>query len=745
MNQDGKPRYMYLNRDGHWPGFKLQGLVRREDGSLELIPLPLLTGVVPQSIKEAGAPSGPSGVAVAPDGTVYFSDPVGQRIRQIAGCDGSVCPLPCLGGQNGQPGRFNAPRGLLLARDRRALFAADSGNHRVQLFDPDTGQLLAILGQPIPGAPPTPGSGPGRLNTPWGLAGDSSNSVYVLDYGNARVQKWNAAGDLVREFWDNVLASKLLTQPLDVCATDLDGAIRVFIVEGSSLQVFVFDADGSPVVGPDGTPLTIGKGKLQSPLGIAASGSALYVGDNVARRVFQFSLGEKPAFVGEARGYEGPVAALCLDGSGNLWVHAGTADPPLQLLATAAAASKGFLWSEQPIHADHPNVEWQRLQAEMQPLPANTHLEFLVYTSNNAGNGPKVVAGGEDPLTDPKWRQAMHPPAVDLDDLYIGGDPATYLWLAAQFTSDGTATPIMSQVRVQFDRDSYLDCLPAIYRDETTCGDFLLRFLSLFESVYQDVEGEISGLPALFDAKATPKGFLSWLAEWLGLELDESWSDAKQRQILGEIFKLYARRGTVSGLRRLLKLFAGVDAVIEEPIMNAAWWALPSMPASCCHSCASDASGSAPVWHDTHNSILGFTTMLAPAQPQGAVVGTSAVLDQSHLITVDEFGAPLFSDVAYQFNVQVYRGQVMCPDVLPRIRTLVDQEKPAHTIYQLCIVEPRMRVGYQSRVGIDTVVGGPLRSLALGSEQVMGEDTVLAGPVATRLGQSRLGLSTRLG
>ena len=87
----------------------------------------------------------------------------------------------------------------------------------------------------------------------------------------------------------------------------------------------------------------------------------------------------------------------------------------------------------------------------------------------------------------------------------------------------------------------------------------------------------------------------------------------------------------------------------------------------------------------------------------------------------------------------------MCQDVLPRIRTLVDQEKPAHTVYQLCIVEPRMRVGYQCRLGIDTVVSGPSRSLALGSEQILGEDTVLAGPMAARLGQSRLGLSTRLG
>jgi phage tail-like protein len=745
MNQDGKTQYMYLNRDGLWSGFECQGLCRRADGALELIPLPQLEGTVPQSIKEADAPSGPSGIAVAADGTVYFSEPRGRRIRQIAGCDGAVCPLPCLGGGTGMPGRFLTPRGLLLSKNRRALFAADSGHHRVQIFDPDTGQLLAILGQPNPGSPPAPGSGPGRLNAPWGLAGDSEDGVYVLDYGNARVQKWNAAGDLVGRFWDNVKASNLLIRPLDICAADVNGAIRVFVAEGSSLQIFVFDANGEPVAGPDGNPLVIGAGWLQAPLGMAASSHALYVGDNVARRVFQFSLGDKPAFAGEARGYEGPVAALGLDARGNLWVHAGLADPPLQLRVDAAFATKGFIWTPQPVQTDHPKVVWQRLQAEMQPLPANTHLDFLVYTSNSTANPPKVLEGSEDPLSDPKWRQAPHGPAADLDDIYVGGEPATYLWLAAQLSGDGGGTPVLSQVRVQFDRDSYLDYLPAIYRDETRCGDFLLRFLSLFESVYQDVEGEIRGLPVLFDAKTTPKEFLGWLAEWLGLELDESWSEVKQRQILAQIFRLYGHRGTASGLRLMLKLFAGVDAVIEEPILNAAWWALPSAPTSCCDTCAGAAAGSTADWRDTQSSILGFTTMLAPAQPQGAVVGTSAVLDQSHLTTVDEFGAPLFGDVAYQFSVQVYRGQVMCGDVLPRIRALVDEEKPAHTTYQLCIVEPRMRVGYQSRVGVDTVVGGLSRSLALGSEQVLGEDTVLAGPPATRLDQSRLGISTRLG
>jgi phage tail-like protein len=727
MAQANTLTYLHVNRDGHWPGFKRQGLTRRADGALELMPRPLLKGIVPQSIKESGAPSGPSGIAVAADGTVYFSDPAAQCIRQIVGCDGNVCLLPCSGNQGRQPGRSSTPRGLLLPKNRRGLFAADSRNHRIQVFDPDTGQLLAVLGQPDAGAT-NPGSAPGRLNTPWGLAADSENGIYVLDYGNARVQKWNAIGELVEDFWDNVRASHTLTRPVDVCAADVDDAIWVFVVEGSSpSQVFVFDANGNPVLGPGGKALSIGAGTLQSALGVAASGTTLYVGDNQARGILQFSFKEAPVWVSDARGFDGPIAALALDESGRLWVHAGTADPPLELCTNGAYAEKGYLWSESPIRADHPKVEWQRLRATLAPLPDNTHVECRVFTSDDLSKGPKVTAGSDDPLSDPKWRQSTHPPATDLDDIYVGCDPATYLWVGVQFSSDGVATPVLSQIRVQFDRDSYLADLPAIYRDELQCGDFLLRMLSLFESIYQDVEGEIQALPALFDAEATPESFLRWLAEWLGLELDDNWIPAKQRQILGHIFELYAQRGTAAGLRHILKLFAGVDAVIEEPILNAAWWALPS---------ASE---------DTQNSILGFTTVLAPAQPQGAVVGTSAVLDQSHLTTVDEFGAPLFSDVAYQFSVLLYRGQVMCADVLPRVRALIEQEKPAHTTHQLCIVEPLMRVGYASRVGIDSVVGGPSRSLALGEARMLGEDTVLAGSMATRIGQSRLGESTRLG
>ena len=248
---------------------------------------------------------------------------------------------------------------------------------------------------------------------------------------------------------------------------------------------------------------------------------------------------------------------------------------------------------------------------------------------------------------------------------------------------------------------------------------FFLRLLSMCQSFFEGVEQEIAALLALFDPFSAPADFLPWLVGCLGLDLDENLNEPRQRHIIGRIFDYYGIRGTSEGIQEALKLFAGVTAVIDEPILNAAWWALPGPATGCCGTCASE-PGSAESWDSAGHSILGWTTMLPPAQPQGAVVGMSADLDQSHLITEEDFGAPLFTDVAYQFRVEVYRSQVMAADTLPKIHAVLDGEKPAHTLYRLVSSTRSFGSACKAAIGIDTIVGGPPLSLALGKGQALG-------------------------
>src|SRR5215471_7704794 len=129
-------------------------------------------------------------------------------------------------------------------------------------------------------------------------------------------------------------------------------------------------------------------------------------------------------------------------------------------------------------------------------------------------------------------------PAVERTDLYIGGKPAKYLWVGALFLSDGLVSPALSQLRVEFDYPTYDQYLPAIYRNQAGCDEFLVRLLSLYASFNQEIEGEIGSISALFDPQATPTRFLAWLAGCLGLDLDANWDEGKQRRVIAEIFRL---------------------------------------------------------------------------------------------------------------------------------------------------------------------------------------------------------------
>jgi phage tail-like protein len=747
--------YLYLNGDPPWSDFQFNGLEINASGDLQLQSVPLLEGELPEAFawlelqfevtdqnRTTHQSETPAGIAVDREGTVYFSDPANDRIWRTDGCSGETALVPCID-PGVRPGQLYTPRGLLIPRRRRALFVADSANHRIAIFDLDNFQLVEVWGQEQLASDPEPGNAPGQLNNPWTLTDDAQGNVYVVEHGKPRVQKFNLAGDVVPGFWETLRRERLLEYPTDI-ASDSHPELQtvLYVADRVARKIFVIDSAGHALRDTYGKPISFGIEGME-PMGLAVDDRAVYVGDNALgrRRVLTFAKSKgRFVFAGEAVGYHGPVRTLAIDCHGVLLVHSGTNLSPLRFDVGKGFRKRGVFWTKEitPLTAE---VQWHRLSTELN-APATAHLQFFLHVGRAASDAPQppdlnVV---ENPFRDPRWKLLP----LDVTDAFIA-DPGRYLWLGALFSGDGTASPVVSQMRVEFNHHGYVEHLPAIYRRQARCDDFLLRLLSLFESFYAELEDKIEQLPALFDPAAIPAEFLSWLASWLAFELDETWDEALKRQLISQAFAMYAQRGTVEGLRKALRIFAGVDAVIEEPILTASWWSLPAEE-STCQPQQTSAVQREKNWRGTENSLLGVSTMLASAEPQGAVVGTSTVLDRSHLITSEEFAAPLFDELAHQFCVQVRRGQLRSAGSLPQIRRVLDREKPAHTTYHLCVIEPRMRVGYQARIGIDTVISGQSTEMKLNEGLLLGETTTLGGQPPGRVGQqSELGLSTRIG
>jgi hypothetical protein len=85
----------------------------------------------------------------------------------------------CWGKPGSEPGELSYPYDLAFGRGG-SLYVVEYGNHRVQKFTP-SGVSLGCWGGP--------GREPGRLNSPWALAVDSKGKVHVIDSENHRVQR----------------------------------------------------------------------------------------------------------------------------------------------------------------------------------------------------------------------------------------------------------------------------------------------------------------------------------------------------------------------------------------------------------------------------------------------------------------------------------------------------------------------------------------------------------------------------
>jgi DNA-binding beta-propeller fold protein YncE/4-amino-4-deoxy-L-arabinose transferase-like glycosyltransferase len=245
-------------------------------------------------------PGQPSGFAVAPDGTlgivdrsrgvVMHLDASGQPLAEWGPLFGSGLDAQDLLGLAAEPGGWYVlDRGALrvlhldtsgkvepertidlkplapygpngLGVDARGnLYLADTGRDRVLAFD-RTGRLASTIGDS--------GQELGKLKQPMGVASAPDGSLFVADWENGRVERWNARLEAASA-WQ-------LPRPAQGLAVDPAG--RVYVPDHDQRLVRAYDADGQLLFqfggGDNSPPLPI-----DAPLqvGVSPDGATLWV------------------------------------------------------------------------------------------------------------------------------------------------------------------------------------------------------------------------------------------------------------------------------------------------------------------------------------------------------------------------------------------------------------------------------------------------------------------------------------
>lgn len=168
-------------------------------------------------------------------------------------------------------GQLNAPAGLALSPDGKTIYVVDSGNLRVQRYDIDGKFVGAWDGNSDPALAFATQFGQG----PQGIATDANGLIYVADTWNHRVVVLDAQGTVVRELGQKGVITDTADSPdpnVDTgrfygprgVAVD-NGEIYVVDTGNERVQVFAQDGTFLRTFGGTGT----GDGKLTEPTGIA--------------------------------------------------------------------------------------------------------------------------------------------------------------------------------------------------------------------------------------------------------------------------------------------------------------------------------------------------------------------------------------------------------------------------------------------------------------------------------------------
>jgi sugar lactone lactonase YvrE len=156
--------------------------------------VPQIVGAWARSVSTAGTGlTGPDGIAVAPDGTVYVADAPVHQIKVVRGGVVSVLAGDGVDGVTDGPGaqaRFRFPAGLALGGDG-TLYVADADNHTVRVIAPDAAHTVSTwagLATRSGGFAEGPGA-QAQFNRPVALAFAPDGALLVADMHNCRVRR----------------------------------------------------------------------------------------------------------------------------------------------------------------------------------------------------------------------------------------------------------------------------------------------------------------------------------------------------------------------------------------------------------------------------------------------------------------------------------------------------------------------------------------------------------------------------
>lgn len=203
---------------------------------------------------EDGQLNNPYGIGIDSNDNIYVVDNGNKRIQKF---DSNGNYLLKFGTNGSAQGQFLSPTYLAIDSQNN-VYTSDSNNYRIQKFD-SNGNFLFMFGWGVLDGNNSlqvcssgclrgkSGSGNGQLNIPFGIALDINDNVYVANYGNHRIEKYDSSGNFLATLGNPGTGDEQLQYPEDV-SVDSNGDIYISLAYSQNPRVIKLNSFGEFVL-----------------------------------------------------------------------------------------------------------------------------------------------------------------------------------------------------------------------------------------------------------------------------------------------------------------------------------------------------------------------------------------------------------------------------------------------------------------------------------------------------------------
>lgn len=151
-------------------------------------------------------------------------------------------------------------------------------------------------------------------------------------------------------------------------------------------------------------------------------------------------------------------------------------------------------------------------------------------------------------------------PFVNQENILLEGISGQYLWLYIEAANADQGQ--LLNMRLYQPADQFLATFPEVYQER---GSVFHRYVSVFSTLYQDIEEQTEDLCEIFDLDRAPSKLLTLFGRWLGLELVEGILPTDTiRRVLGQTCRLNRIKGTRKAVTEVTEMITGERPVILE-------------------------------------------------------------------------------------------------------------------------------------------------------------------------------------